>query len=64
MQNRYKSKFTWASIIGLVIIIGSQLGLFKMLGITSDSFKVIMDSLLGILVLLGILNNPTDGENF
>lgn len=64
MQSRYKSKVVWLSAICLVILILSQLGLFKVLGITSDSFKIVADSLVGILVLFGILNDPTDQENF
>lgn len=64
MQNRFRSKITWISTVGLLILIFSQLGLFKTLGITSDSFKIICDSIIGILVLFGILNNPTKDDEF
>lgn len=64
MQNRFRSKVTWFSTVSLVILILSQLGLFKTLGITSDSFKIVADSLIGILVLFGILNNPTKDDEF
>lgn len=64
MQNRFKSKVVWLSTVSLVILILSQLGLFKVLGITSEGFKIVADSLIGILVLFGILNNPEDENKF
>jgi len=40
----------------------TQLNLFELIGVNSDSFKIIIESLLSILVLAGILNNPTTKE--
>lgn len=63
-MNRLKSKVVWISIASLVILIFGELGLFQKISITQDTFKIIIDSILSILVLFGVLNNPTDSENF
>jgi len=63
-MNRLKSKVVWISIASLVMLIFGELGLFQKMGITQDTFKIVIESILSLLVLFGVLNNPTDSENF
>ena len=63
-QNRLKSWAVWASAIGAVWIILSAFGLPAKWGITNETFKMVLDAVGSILVGFGILNNPTDKENF
>lgn len=58
-MKRYKSKTVWTSTLSLVLIILGNLGLYKKIGITQENMKIIVDSGLSILVILGILNDPT-----
>ena len=62
--NRWKSKIVWSSSFALILIILGSLGLYEKLGITEDKLKTVVDSILSLLVVLGILNNPTTTEKF
>ena len=59
MKKRLKSKVVWLSVLAQVIII---IGVFCP-NIT-DEVKIIGTALLEIATLFGILNNPTDRDNF
>jgi uncharacterized membrane protein len=59
MQSRLKSKVVWASVLAQVLII---VGLF--LPQISDTVKIVGASVLEILTVFGILNNPTDSTSF
>lgn len=63
-QNRLRSKVLWVAIGAFVMLIMRNYGLYAYIGMTEDVFKTAADMALGILVLMGILNNPTDGENW
>ncbi len=63
-QNRLKSKVTWISALSLIFIIFNSLGLFEKIGIDEKNVMIISESILSLLVLFGILNNPTDENNF
>jgi uncharacterized membrane protein len=62
VANRWKSKMVWTSIFSLLFIIMGNLGLYKRIGITEDTLKTTIDSVLSIFVVLGILNNPSTEE--
>lgn len=62
MVNRLKSKVVWATTISLILLVIGELGLWKNIGITESNLRIIFDSILSILVLFGILNNPTDSN--
>ena len=64
MQNRLKSKAVWISIASFVIFVLVQFGILEKVGLSEDTFKYMIDTILSILVVLGILNNPTDKNNF
>lgn len=59
-QERLKSKVLWIAIGALLVIIMRNYGLYAYIGMDEDTFKLVLDSVLGILVMLGIINNPTD----
>ena len=64
MQNRLQSKVVWVSVASLVLLILKNYGLLDNLGLTVESYNEIVDSIVAILVLFGILNNPNSKDNF
>lgn len=63
-QNRWKSKVVWLTIIALVLILGDNYNLWAVIGMTNEVFQKVADLILAVLVGVGILNNPTDKENW
>lgn len=59
MKERLKSKVVWTAVLSQVLII---IALF--LPDITEQGKIIGTAILEILTLFGILNNPTDKENF
>lgn len=59
MQNRLKSAVVWTAILGQVILI---LALFH--PELTDKVKILFTAVIEILTLFGVLNNPTDKNNF
>ncbi len=64
VQNRLKSKVVWMSITTSILLIMANLGLYKKIGITEDATKAIINSMLELLTVIGILNNPTISQDF
>lgn len=64
VQPRWRSWAMWLSVLGAVWTILSALGLPAKWGIEETTFKTIVDAVGVILIGFGILNNPTDPENF
>jgi phi LC3 family holin len=58
-MDRLKSKFVWVAILSQVIIILNVFG-FKDVG----TVETVVGSILSILVIIGVLNNPTDSNHF
>lgn len=63
-QPRWKSLVMWTSIASAVWVILSATGLAEKWGIEQTTAKTVFDAVCTILVAFGILNNPTDGNNF
>ena len=63
-QPRWKSWAVWVSVIGAMWTIASALGLPEKWGIQEGTFRTIVDAVGVILTGFGILNNPTDPDNF
>ena len=63
-QNRWKSKVTWAGLAATLLILLGQLGLYDALNITQSWAQTVVDLILSLMVAFGVLNNPTDKENF
>lgn len=64
MNNKFKNYGLWVSIFSLIGIIMGNYGLYSMVGLTQDSFKQIVDGVLGILVLAGVISNPSVGTGY
>lgn len=61
MQNRLKNYGLWVSLSSFVLIILQNSGI----SILPEQWDIYVNSILGILVLLGIVNNPdTDNPGF
>ena len=63
-QPRWRSWAVWISVLGALWTIANAFGLPQKWGIEETTFKTIIDALGAILIGFGILNNPTDRENF
>jgi uncharacterized membrane protein len=63
-QNRWKSKVVWTSIGAIVALLMNNYGLWGYIGMNEEVFTHLTNMVLGVLVLVGVLNNPTDNENW
>ncbi len=61
-QNRLQSPVVWASLAAQALSVLVILGVFDT-GI-SDTVNDLVAGVLQLLVVLGVLNNPTDGAGF
>lgn len=59
MQNRFKSKVVWLAVLSLIYFVVKN-----WMGFEIPQWDSFVELLLTVLVGFGILNNPTDGENF
>ena len=62
-QSRWKSKVLWASIAAQVVAILAFTGALKAIGVTEDWVNTVIGGVLQLLVLFGVINNPTDSGN-
>lgn len=62
-QSRWKSKVLWASIVAQVIAILQLTGAFKALGLDAGYVGNIVASVLQLLVIVGVLNDPTTSDS-
>lgn len=63
-QNRFRSKVVWTSIAAIVALLMSNYNLWQFIGMQEGLFTQLVEMVLGVLVLVGILNNPTDKVNW
>ena len=62
MQNRLKSKVVWVAVVAQVVSLLIVLGVINTgLG---DAVNTVAASVCELLVLFGVLNNPTSGQSF
>ena len=59
MQNRFKSKVLWLAILALFYFV-----MKNWIGFEIPMWDEFVDKLMPVLIGVGILNNPTDGEKF
>jgi uncharacterized membrane protein len=63
-QSRWKSKVLWASIVAQILAVLQLSGIFTKLGLDSGYIGNIIASVLQLLVIVGVLNDPTNSEGF
>jgi uncharacterized membrane protein len=63
-QNRLRSKPAWIAIAALIGFILGNYGLYDTIGLTDESYKVLVDLILAVAAAVGVWNNPTDAENW
>jgi len=64
MQSRWKSKIVWTTLIALVVLLGSNYGLFGAIGMSSEIFVSAAEMVLAVLIGVGIINDPTNKNNW
>ncbi|HYE12264.1 MAG TPA: holin [Patescibacteria group bacterium] len=64
MQNRFKSKVGWLAIAALVGFILGNYGLYDVVGLTNESYQMLVDLIFAMLTAFGVWNNPADKDNF
>jgi phi LC3 family holin len=62
LQNRFKSKVVWISIVSTVLLLFNQFGILDNLQL--ETLKNAADVILSVLVVFGILNNPKTPDKF
>lgn len=63
-QSRWRSPVLWSAIVAQIIAIGQFAGLWVKIGVDTGVIGDVVASVLQLLVLFGILNNPTDMTKF
>ena len=57
---RLKSPVVISNIVGAVVMVLINLGIID----TGDTIQSVANAAIGILIAVGVLNNPTDKENW
>lgn len=60
-QSRFKSKVLWASVIGQIMLILNTFGILT--PDTNSKLNIVIPAILSILVIFGIINNPTNADS-
>ncbi|WP_078548626.1 phage holin [Litchfieldia alkalitelluris] len=60
MKNRFKNYALWIAVASLGLIVAQSFGL----EITEDKYNEVVNAVLTVLVLAGVINNPTSGSGF
>jgi len=64
MQNRFTQKSYGRPIVAQVIALAQLTGVFEQIGLDAGVVGDFAAGVLQLLVLVGILNNPTDSEGW
>lgn len=59
MSNRWKNYALWASILAFIPLLLEGLEVYNVHAVLPPNYDVLVKAFLGILVLAGIINNPT-----
>lgn len=63
-QNRFKSPVLWAAIVLQVISIGQITGLWVKIGVDAGALGDTAAAILQLLVIVGVMNDPTSADKF
>ena len=62
-QSRWRSWPMWAGIAGAAWVLLSAVGIPQKFGLTNDTYNTVFNAAGTILILLGVVNNPTDSQH-
>jgi uncharacterized membrane protein len=63
-QNRFRSKVMWVAVVGQVIALFQLTGMFAKMGIDAGAAGNVAAGVIQLLVIIGVLNDPTNPEGF
>jgi phi LC3 family holin len=63
-QSRWKSPILWTAVIVQLFLICDTVGLWQSIGLDRSVASTVIDALLQLLVIVGVLNNPTDKKDW
>ena len=63
-QSRWKSKVLWAAVAAQMLALGQVLGLWERLGIDQNAVSGTVAAVLQLLALVGVVNDPINGEGW
>jgi len=63
-QKRWRSPVFLAAVVAQIISIGQMTGIWQKYGIDTGTVGNVVAGLLQLGVIVGLLNNPTDAQNF
>ncbi|MEI5905615.1 phage holin [Bacillus spongiae] len=61
-MNRFKNYALWAAVLAFVPLLADSLQVYDISVILPGNYDNLVISFLGILVLAGVINNPTSGK--
>lgn len=64
MQNRFKSKALWVGVMSALWLALEAFGVPQKWGLERTAVFNLIDAICAVLAPFGVLNNPTDSENF
>jgi phi LC3 family holin len=59
MKIDFKNKTFWISLASIIVLMIQNIGELFGFSVASDDIMAIINSVCGVLIVLGILNNPT-----
>ena len=63
-QSRWRSPVLWTAVVVQLFLIADTAGLWQLLGVERSTASTIIDAVLQLLVIVGVLNNPTDKKDW
>lgn len=63
-QSRWRSPILWTAVVVQLFLIADTTGLWQLLGIERTAASTVIDAVLQLLVIVGVLNNPTDKKDW
>lgn len=63
-MERFKSYALWAAVLAFIPLLADSLGVYNVHLVLPGNYAEIVTALLGILVLAGIVTNPSNGKGY
>ncbi|RYI24992.1 holin [Bacillus infantis] len=63
-MKRFKNYALWLAVAAFIPLLADSLGVYDISIVLPENYEKVTAALLGILVLAGVINNPSDGTGF